>query len=342
MNNSVRCRMKSATIIFIVGSSRSGTTMLGRALSRHSSVHTFRELHFFEYLWSGDFSETIEFGQCVTLMTELLSIEHDGYLSSRNPSLYRDEAKSILDPDTDTPGAVFFQFLASNSERQGKSIPCDQTPRNIFYLGEILRLYPNARVINMVRDPRDVLLSQKNKWRRRSLGAKNIPLAEAMRSRVNYHPITVSKLWSSAQKAASFFSESPQVRSIRFDALLNEPDSVLRDICGFIGIGFEPAMLEIPRVGSSLKDDKNAGVGFDRTRIGNWSAGGLTPTEIYLCEKMTHEYMADLGYDTSNAKPQLHRLVLSLCWFPLHVVAIILVNFMRAKSLFAAIRRRLQ
>jgi hypothetical protein len=30
----------------------------------------------------------------------------------------------------------------------------------------------------MIRDPRDVLLSQKGKWKRRTLGAKNIPRKE--------------------------------------------------------------------------------------------------------------------------------------------------------------------
>lgn len=37
-------------ILFIVGNSRSGTTMLGRILGNHSQVYTFGELHFFEQM----------------------------------------------------------------------------------------------------------------------------------------------------------------------------------------------------------------------------------------------------------------------------------------------------
>ena len=37
-------------IIFIVGSSRIGTTMMGRILSNNSKVFTFKELHFFNIL----------------------------------------------------------------------------------------------------------------------------------------------------------------------------------------------------------------------------------------------------------------------------------------------------
>lgn len=35
--------------IFIVGNSRSGTTMLGRILGLHGKVHTLEELHFFDH-----------------------------------------------------------------------------------------------------------------------------------------------------------------------------------------------------------------------------------------------------------------------------------------------------
>ncbi|NIP95612.1 MAG: sulfotransferase, partial [Akkermansiaceae bacterium] len=46
------------------------------------------------------------------------------------------------------------------TEEEGKRIPCTQTPRNVYYLREILGAYPDARVIWMVRDPRAVLCSQ--------------------------------------------------------------------------------------------------------------------------------------------------------------------------------------
>ncbi len=38
--------------IFVVGSSRSGTTMMGRILDKHPSIFTFRELHFFGTIWT--------------------------------------------------------------------------------------------------------------------------------------------------------------------------------------------------------------------------------------------------------------------------------------------------
>ena len=46
--------MSKTKQIFIVGSSRSGTTMMGRVLGNHPSVFTFKELHFFGTLWTNN------------------------------------------------------------------------------------------------------------------------------------------------------------------------------------------------------------------------------------------------------------------------------------------------
>ena len=49
----------------------------------------------------------------------------------------------------------------------------------MYYNKNILYYFPNAKVINMVRGQRDVLLFQRNKWKKRFLGILRIPLSEA-------------------------------------------------------------------------------------------------------------------------------------------------------------------
>ena len=46
--------MSNTKQIFVVGSSRSGTTMMGRILGNHSDVFTFKELHFFGTIWTNN------------------------------------------------------------------------------------------------------------------------------------------------------------------------------------------------------------------------------------------------------------------------------------------------
>ena len=82
------------------------------------------------------------------------------------PRRFLKEAAVFLDALTanpETPAQLFSAFLYHEATENGKTFPCDQTPRNVFYIKDILELYPEARIINMIRDPRDVLLSQKRK-----------------------------------------------------------------------------------------------------------------------------------------------------------------------------------
>ena len=44
--------MSNPKQIFVVGSSRSGTTMMGRILGNHKDIFTFNELHFFGAIWT--------------------------------------------------------------------------------------------------------------------------------------------------------------------------------------------------------------------------------------------------------------------------------------------------
>ena len=77
-----------------------------------------------------------------------------------------------------TPSTVFATFMRDVAARRGRAIPCEQTGRTVFYLDVVLRDFPRGRAISLVRDPRDVLLSQKRKWRqkrdRRSLRQRGL------------------------------------------------------------------------------------------------------------------------------------------------------------------------
>ena len=179
-------------MLFIVGNSRSGTTMLGRVLGNHPQVFTFGELHFFEQqVDAATVSMKAEWPEerCLAMLERLLTSTRDGFFAKVEPKKYRADAMRILaSANGRNPVSAYCAFLFSETVSHGKLIPCEQTPRYLFFVQEILDVLPDAVVINIVRDPRDVLLSQKNKWRRRFLGARNIPLTEAIRAWANlYH-----------------------------------------------------------------------------------------------------------------------------------------------------------
>ena len=330
--------------VFVVGNSRSGTTMVGRALGRHPLVFTLGEIHFFEQLQSSDGVDArIPETDAARLAAQLLCIQHDGYLNQGDPARFHAEARAILLSASrrTTASGVFEGFLLHEAAKSGKAVPCDQTPRNVFYIGEILRLYPRARVVNLIRDPRDVLLSQKRKWKRRSLGAKDIPFGEALRSWANYHPVVTSALWNASVRAADRFAGHERVRSLRFEDLLTDPKSELAGVCGFLGLPFDENMLEVPQVGSSSGPDRPNRRGIDRSRAGSWRNGGLSDAEVFLCQKVTGSFMRRHGYPVEPIVPNALRLVGSVLALPPKLALALAMNLGRIKSFREALRRRL-
>ena len=157
--------------VYIVGNSRSGTTLMARMLGQHSQVLYLPETHFFGELWEPDAkSRTLSSEQAIKIISTLLSRVRDGYHASGTAFAYRDEASEILKRFSGEPWELFSSFQQHLTRLAGKRIACEQTPKNLYYLDCIFKQYPNSRAICMIRDPRDVILSQRGRWRRRWLG----------------------------------------------------------------------------------------------------------------------------------------------------------------------------
>lgn len=330
--------------IFIVGNSRSGTTMMSRILGLEPSVFAFNELHFFDELWSPkDRYNYLTVKKVEWLLAKLLCIQRDGYLHQNNPMRFFEEAKTIISSMQTyslLPSKIFEVFLRYETIKNGKLIPCEQTGRNLFYISEILEYFPKARIINMIRDPRDVLLSQKYKWKRGSLGDDN-PFYETIRSWFNYNPITISMLWKAALNTSNRFVNDPRVYSLRFEDLLTNPEERISDVCSFLGLTFRDNLLAIPQVGSSIVEDKKNHIGVDKGKTGSWKKGGLNSAEIYLCQKITKKLMLQYNYYPITVHPNLLKLFYNTISFPIKLLFAFLLNIKRMKNALNAIRRRL-
>ena len=329
--------------IFVVGNSRSGTTLMGRLLGKHSSVFTFDELHFFEELWSPEAdSGEISKQKAIELAARLLNIQRNGYLTQKNSQDFITEAQEILKdfPETMPAPKVYDAFMKNEAQRHNKTIPCEQTPQNVFYIGEILKQFPEAKIINMVRDPRDVLLSQKRRWRR-ALIAKNVSKFNGFRYWMNYHPITISKLWNGAISAADKYEQDSRVKMVNFEKLLSDSETTVKEICDFLELSFQNTMLDVPQVGSSSEQDQPERKGINKERSESWKKGGLNTTELYLCQNITKDCMEKHGYKPETITTNPLSVGSSYATFPLKISLALLLSLKRMRRITATIKRRL-
>lgn len=324
-------------MFFITGASRSGTTLLSFVLRNHSQVFGLKELHYFGQFWDARNPEQqLDEGQMQTAAATLFARQRQGVLGAKPVQEDMDNAKQFLDTlsSEDRNAAGLFAAVAQKlSSEGGKAIPCEQTPRNIFYAEALLEAYPNAHVIHMMRDPRAVMASQKQRWKRRQLATEKsgVPLSQSLRVWVNYHPYTVARLWKRASRLAQRLTDHPRFTLVRFEDLLGESEPTIRSLCDSLGIEFEPAMLEVGQINSSHQSSVGgARKGLHTDAIDKWR-DTLSPAEIAITERICGSLMDDFGYTGSSpqASNGLGELRYRLS-YPLHLAGVMAVNPHRA------------
>lgn len=333
-------------MFFIIGSSRSGTTMLARILGRHQDVFTFQELHFFEESWSvGDVEREVTKDEARVVLLQLFSTQRDGYLNRKKNLSYSREVEGLLNKVYSEVNVVnkhhlFSAFMEYETRNNGAILSCEQTPRNVFYVNEIASLFPDARFIYITRDPRDVLLSQKNRWKRRLYAEQAIPLSVTLRQWMNYHPIVISLLWRKTNTLGVQLSERENVIHVRYEDILNEPEREVETLCRFLGMKFSPHMLDVDYIGSSLERSTSGNRGIKKNKVGKWRSSDLSNSELYLCDRLTRSTRRRLGYEDSHVPPSAGIVFFGLT-LPLKVFGAFILNVGRVTNVVSALRRRL-
>jgi hypothetical protein len=318
----------SQPMVFVTGASRSGTTMLTQILGRHSEVCGLRETHYF-----GGFCDPlrdpadhpIDVDRAVTtLFVRLNEGIHSRSQHSSDPAI--SVVLDALDPGAGA-AETFATVAATFARRAGKAVPCEQTPRNVYYARALLEWYPRCRFVHVLRDPRGVMASQKFRWRRRSLLADPTRLSrvEQLRTWVNYHPYAVARLWNLATRCALELEHHPRVHLLRLEDLLREPEQRMRAVCEFLDLDFEPGMLDIERVNSSHVAKSSAGRGLDASSIDAWR-GRLTGIEQAIVHRRCGALMRRVGYSGEPLPMSRAAWTVARAGYMAHALGAVLIN----------------
>ncbi len=335
----------SNMIIFIVGNPRSGTNLMKSAIENHSAVYGFGELHFFDSLWDlNDNNRKISVLEATDLVARLLCSHHDGFLRQGDHRRFYSQAQAILQAikqERFFPIDLYTAFLKYIGGKYGKSIPCDRTPQYAYYITEILQLLPETKIIVMIRDPRDILLSRKNKWKFRFLRQEKTPLQETIRAWINYHPVFSSQFWNTAIAKSARYRHHKRVCFVRFEDVLQYPEKEIRNVCEFLDLSYHSCMLNVSMGRSSLIADDPDRAGIDQTRTGKWRHGGLNSAEIFINQLINSKLMKQFGYEPVKVFPNPFLLLFYLLTCPFKLGLTFLFHKKYLKNVQDTIRRRL-
>jgi tetratricopeptide (TPR) repeat protein len=176
----------------------------------------------------------------------------------------------------------------------------DKQPMNAVNLPLIARLFPGAKILFAVRDPRDVVLSC---FRQRFL-----------MNRYTYHFLTAqgsARLYAAAMQVAERMQTlaSLDTLTIRHEDLVEDFDRELSRVCGFLGIGWSEALRafggRVRSRGVATPSASQLTLGLNRNGVGQWRryARQLEPLSPYL-----QPWVERFGYDDpAPAKPAAPR-----------------------------------
>jgi hypothetical protein len=183
---------------------------------------------------------------------------------------------------------AYVEAFAKRHQRQNARYWVDHTPHNLAYCRRLADAFPDARFLHIVRDGRAVAAS----W---------IPLT--------WGPNTVvgaARQWMIHMAhglAAEQSLPSAQVRRIRYESLVSEPDALMRELCAWLDLPFRAAMTEgkgfqVPAY--TRNQHTLIGSPVDPERIARWRSK-LRPREIEIFEHLTGDLLPNLGYELVSA-----------------------------------------
>ncbi len=201
-----------SSMVFVVGSPRSGSSLLVQILACHPKVQALGERN--EITRAANSLAQARPGQ-IPMVTDL---------SGFTGECCNDLAREVM--------ASYESLRQPGSERL-----IDKQPFNYAQLPLLARLLPGCRVIHLLRDPRDTCLSYYMQWFFGPHGQAN-SLEELGRFYADYRRMMSS--WEQLPAPR----QRPELLEVHYEQLVTEPEPVLRDILQFMGLEFDEAVLD--------------------------------------------------------------------------------------------------
>jgi hypothetical protein len=296
--------------IFVVGVSRSGTTLMRTLLERSERIAIAMENHYLghlipgygaremfrplgdladdatirkivDFIYSGDYQRKSRWREISPFWRWLISDVPRAQVEQRLLAAERNER------------GVFVALLRLYADHYGKQIVGEKTPAHIRFGELIFDWFPSARMIHMVRDPRAVYVSEV----RRRLKRPSAPYSWLMHVPLLFQfvmLVQVARTWRAAARRDRELAKKFPGRylMIRFEDLVREPHDVLARIYQFLNVAMPPdaAAVTVVSRGFNLGSE-----GLDAGAADRWQTQ-IHPLARRLRARLTAGPLRALGY----------------------------------------------
>jgi Flp pilus assembly protein TadD len=221
--------------IFLLGFMRSGTTVLEQALASHSDVMSLEERDTLSPL-GGEF------------LSDFQGFAH---------------LASLSDPELTSARQAYWARVKSFGADTRDKVFIDKQPLATINLPLIAKLFPNAKILLALRDPRDVVFSC---FRRHfDVGPATFELLDLVDA-ARFYDIAMRLTQLCREKIAMTVFEH------RYEDMTENFEQQVRSVCGFAGIEWRDGMgsFEIPQKAARSASAAQIRRGFSSDGVGQW------------------------------------------------------------------------
>jgi len=193
------------THAFLVGFPRSGTTLLEQALASHPEIRTMEEV------------------DCLGDTVGEYFYATDGM--ARFAALGEDELARLRE--------TYWRRVSESGIAADRTVFVDKMPLNSVHLGMIARLFPNAKILFALRDPRDVVLSC---FRRRLVMTAHMYELSTLAGAASFYDAVMNLAVLYREKLAL------PTLDLRHEDMIADFDGETRRVCAFLGIEWRDSM----------------------------------------------------------------------------------------------------
>jgi len=213
--------------IFIVCAPRSGSTLLRLILDAHPNIAIPPPAWLYElirpYLYSyGDCNDTANFLELCEDMLETPTIKRWNLNIDASDLAKKSKQQNFA--------AVYEALHIIYAEATGKQRWGEKTPRNSFWIDEIKMDFPDAKIVHILRDGRDMAI--------------DIADTPEMRPFTLYSGAHVWKRFVKSIRDSINRIPSDDYCEIKYEDLCADPEAELKKLCRFLREDFDPAMLD--------------------------------------------------------------------------------------------------
>jgi hypothetical protein len=273
---------------FVVGPSRSGTTLIATVLDNHPEMAILPET------WAFVLSERLGCRRRINHKWQFILLMNDiwDYVHATDPAA----GLAVAEAACDGPAESMSELLEDIGERylsiRGGKLWGEKTPPHLLSLDSMFENFPEAAFVRIVRDPRDILASYIKAWNKGANDFNFLMTSSTLILRYFRELLDVDR-WRGRRSLL-----------VRYEDFAADSISSLERISDFLGVCFTPEALDLSKSKraqrlSSLEIHRKLARAVDSSSVGRYGEC-LDPNQIALVEFVFDEYMQSMDYAPST------------------------------------------